>query len=188
MREIAEAAGVSKSLLHYHFRSKEHLFVEVEKRAYERIANRVAGAIEPIASGGERGLRAFDVFMSALRETDDLRIQAELWAGALSDEKLRVHVLGLHEFLRNLLTETIASLLDPELDRMGMTREQVGDLFWVALNGIAIESSYGGSGDRIDRAVQALRTLIATALRAAPSGAVPSPGAGKAGSTRARRR
>lgn len=168
MREIAEQAGVSKSLLHYHFQSKEHLFVEVQMRAYERLAARVAAAVAPIASGKERGLRAFDAFVAALRESDDLKVQTELWAGALSNEKLRAHVVRLREFFRGLLIHTVGEVLGPDLARVGVTAEQTGDLLSALLSGVGVDSAFGDGAARGDRAVQAFRRLAEIALAAPP--------------------
>ncbi len=168
MREIAEKAGVSKSLLHYHFQSKEHLFVEVQMRAYERLAQRVAAAVAPIESGKERGLLAFDALVATLRESNDLAVQAELWAGALSNEKLRVHVVRLREFFRSLLVTSMQEILGEDLARVPMTAEQAADLVWATLNGIGIESAFGEAHDRVERAISALRLLATIALAPRP--------------------
>lgn len=168
MREIAEKAGVSKSLLHYHFQSKEHLFVEVQMRAYERLAKRVAAAVAPIESGKERGLLAFDALVATLRESNDLAVQAELWAGALSNEKLRVHVVRLREFFRGLLVTSMQDILGEDLARVPMTAEQAADLVWATLNGIGIESAFGEAHERIERAISALRLLATIALAPRP--------------------
>lgn len=164
MREIAERASVSKSLLHYHFQSKEHLFVEVQMRAYERLARRVAAAVAPIESGKERGLLAFDALVATLRENNDLAVQAELWAGALSNEKLRVHVVRLREFFRALLVRSLEEILGDDLARVPMTAEQAADLVWAVLNGVGIESAFGEAHDRVERALSALRALATLAL------------------------
>src|ERR1700761_5241380 len=36
MQEIADEAGINKSMLHYYFRSKEQLFAEVFMRSFKR--------------------------------------------------------------------------------------------------------------------------------------------------------
>jgi AcrR family transcriptional regulator len=168
MREIAEGAGVSKSLLHYHFQSKEHLFVEVQIRAYDRLAARVAAAVAPLPSGKDRGLMAFDALLAALKESNDLAVQAELWAGALSNEKLRTHVVRLREFFRALLVRSIGEILGEDLGRVGISAEMAADLVWAVLNGMGIESAFGAPQGRVDNAEKALRALAAIAL-AAPS-------------------
>lgn len=164
MREIAEHAGVSKSLLHYHFQSKEHLFVEVQIRAYERLAARVTLAVSQVASGSERGLLAFDAAFDALRANGALAKQAELWAGALSNEKLRVHVVRLREFFRALLVSSIEQVLGPDRERLPMSVEAAADLVWATLNGLGIASAFGEPEARVERAIAALRALAGIAL------------------------
>lgn len=164
MREIAERAGVSKSLLHYHFQSKEHLFVEVQIRFYERLGARIAAAVAPIVSGEARGLAAFDALFEVLRNSNDLAIQAELWAAALANEKLRGHIVRLREFFRKMLVERIEEILGDDRDRLPMSPEAGADLVWATLNGLGIEAAFGEPQERIERAIATLRTLTALAL------------------------
>jgi AcrR family transcriptional regulator len=164
MREIAEHAGVSKSLLHYHFQSKEHLFVEVQIRFYERLGERIAAAVAPIASGERRGLAAFDALFEVLRSSEDLATQAELWAGALADPKLRLHVVRLREFFRGMLVVRIHEILGPDAGRLPISAEAAADLIWATLNGLGIEAAFGEPSERIERAIATLRVLTALLL------------------------
>ena len=164
MREIAEVAGVSKSLLHYHFDSKEHLFVEVQIRAYNRLAARVLAAAAFVESGAERGLLAFDALFTTLREKNELATQAELWAGALANPRLRVHVVRLREFFRSLLVRSIDQILGAQTRVMPVTAEALADLVWAAVNGLGILSAFGEPAERVDRGIATLRTLAALML------------------------
>ncbi|MCK6526589.1 TetR/AcrR family transcriptional regulator [Myxococcota bacterium] len=166
MREIAEAAGVSKGLLHYHFKSKEQLFVEVQIRAYERLSTRVRAAVAPIPGGKDRGLAALDALVSALRESNDIGVQAELWAAALSDRALRTHVVRLREFFRDLLVRSISEILGPDVARLGLTAEGVADLLWAVLNGTGVELAFGAPPGRADNSLGAFRVLAGVALDA----------------------
>ncbi len=168
MREIAQRAGVSKSLLHYHFQSKEHLFVEVQMHAYDRLAARVTAAVAQLDGGAERGLAAFDALFATLRENGDLTVQAELWAGALSNAALREHVVRLREFVRDLIIQSIERILGPDRERLPMSTELAADVIWANLNGLGIVSAFGEPGERVDRAIQAMRQLFVIALGAAP--------------------
>lgn len=164
MREIAERAGVSKSLLHYHFQSKEHLFVEVQIRFYERLGARITAAVAPIAAGDARGLAAFDALFDVLRTSNDLAIQAELWAAALANEKLRAHITRLREFFRQMLVQRIEEILGDDRDRLPVSPEAAADLVWATLNGLGIEAAFGEPQSRIERAIETLRALAAIAL------------------------
>ncbi|MEI8255529.1 MAG: TetR/AcrR family transcriptional regulator [Deltaproteobacteria bacterium] len=164
MREISQRAGVSKSLLHYHFESKEHLFVEVHIRAYDRLAAKVTAAVAMIDGGVERGLVAFDALFVALRENNDLMVQAELWTAGVSNTALREHVVRLREFVRNLLIRSIEDILGPDREHLPMSVEVAADLIWATLNGLGIESAFHEPPERIDRALLGLRQLFAMAL------------------------
>ena len=63
MARVAEAAGVSKGLLHYHFHSKEHLLIEAIRAAFRQIYRR----FDERYLRGERGL---DAALEALHESD----------------------------------------------------------------------------------------------------------------------
>lgn len=164
MREIAERAGVSKSLLHYHFQSKEHLFVEVQIRFYERLGVRILEAVAHIPEGDARGLAAFDALFEVLRQSGDLKTQAELWAAALGNEKLRGQITRLREFFREMLVQRLEEVLGEDSERLPMTPEAAADLVWATLNGLGIAAAFGEPTDRIERAVGSLRSLAALAL------------------------
>lgn len=168
MREIAEKAGVSKSLLHYHFDSKEHLFVEVQIRFYERLGARIAAAVAHLRGGDARGLAAFDALFEVLRESNDLATQAELWAAALANEKLRAQITRLREFFRQMLVARIEEILGEDRDRLPVTPEAAADLVWATLNGLGIEAAFGEPQERIERAIATLRVLSAIALSPRP--------------------
>ena len=164
MREIAERAGVSKSLLHYHFESKEHLFVEVQIRFYERLGRRIAAAVAHMPEGDARGLAAYDALFEALRTSNDLATQAELWSAALANDKLRAQVTRLREFFRQMIVQRLEEILGEDRDRLPVTPEAAADLVWAMLNGLGIEAAFGEPRDRIERAIVALRALAALAL------------------------
>lgn len=54
LRKIGQRAGVSKSLVLYHFESKERIFAELQLRVYRRLASTLAQAARTGADPGER--------------------------------------------------------------------------------------------------------------------------------------
>ncbi|WP_254839049.1 TetR/AcrR family transcriptional regulator [Natronomonas marina] len=103
MQDIADECDCSKSLLHYHFDTKEDLLVELLAHLLERFEERVADAdtddprdqlvelVDMFLFGDERGIEEHRAFHTALLE---LRAQAphnEAFREQLAENDARVH-------------------------------------------------------------------------------------------------
>lgn len=163
MREIAEAAKVSKSLLHYYFRSKEHLFLEVQIRVCNRLAARLAEAVEGETTS-ERGLFALDTAFQVLRKEGELPVQAEIWARALSNDRMRSHVVRLREHLRKLMIRTIERILGPAAASLPFGLEAAADLVWATFWGLGLQNAFDEDPGRVERAFDAFRRIAAAVL------------------------
>ncbi len=175
IREIAERAGVSKSLVLYHFVTKERLFAEFQLRIYQRLARGVLAAAEAHrGTPAERALFALDSLMAAIRQRNDLAVHAVLSARALSDEKLAPDMRHMRRALRALLYRTVEQLFGADITSLPLDVEATADLLWAVLTGLAFEAALDDSAEQLERGFSSLRSIIALALRpAAP--AVPPP-------------
>lgn len=68
MREVAEAAGLGKSSLFHHFRSKVQLYLAVQGRVLERMAERLGAALRGPGGTLERLDAWIDALVDALAE------------------------------------------------------------------------------------------------------------------------
>ncbi len=68
LREVAETAGLSKSSLFHHFRSKSQLYGEVLDRVLRRIGARLEPGLRLIAGPVERLERTIELLVDALAE------------------------------------------------------------------------------------------------------------------------
>src|ERR1041384_4109803 len=88
--DIAEAAGMSKGAVHYHFESKEDLIVSVLMRASEVIRERIKSAWDAAGKPHKKIQRAIrEMRRSRKAQTPELIVLADLMAQAMYDEKLR---------------------------------------------------------------------------------------------------
>lgn len=96
MRMVAERAGVSTALLHYHFDTREKLFTEAMTHSFAHTAVDVERDAEtaPAAVVLARILRSLLPTDPELRQ--DWRLWQELWARALRDETTRAFAVDLY--------------------------------------------------------------------------------------------
>jgi AcrR family transcriptional regulator len=117
MREVAEAAGLGKSSLFHHFRSKSQLYFEVLDRVLQRIEERLAPAIASSGAPLEKLDRGVDALVDALAEhpatarlllrslfeDDDFPSEAQEPEQAIAEARLQ----GILDSIRALLTDGV---------------------------------------------------------------------------------
>jgi AcrR family transcriptional regulator len=172
LREIAERAGVSKSLVLYHFDSKDHVFAELQLSVYRRLAQSVTDSVASAGgSAAERAALALDTLIAAVRNGRDLAVHAMLSARALSKPGAAPHVRRMRRELKTLLQNTLADLFGQEAARLPLPLAQAGDLLWAALTGLSLQAVVDDAPEELDRGFEALRTLVGlafTSSRGAP--------------------
>jgi TetR/AcrR family transcriptional regulator len=106
MREVAEAAGLGKSSLFHHFRSKAQLYLAVLERLLARIEERLAAALAGASPAAERLDRWTDALIDVLAEHEpaarlllrglfeDDAFDAEAWPEGIGAERKLQAILG----------------------------------------------------------------------------------------------
>ncbi|MFE1881111.1 TetR/AcrR family transcriptional regulator [Streptomyces diastatochromogenes] len=107
MRMVAERAGVSTALLHYHFDTREKLFTEAMTHSFANTAVDVDRDAEtaPAAVVLARILRSLLPTDPELRQ--DWRLWQELWARALRDETTRAFAVDLYAQLHTWVADAV---------------------------------------------------------------------------------
>ena len=82
-RQIGEAAGINKALIHYHFASKQSLFNSVLDRYYERLNETLRGALEGEGSLRDRLGGLLEAYVDFLNENRSFSrmVQREVASG-----------------------------------------------------------------------------------------------------------
>jgi AcrR family transcriptional regulator len=107
MRMVAERAGVSTALLHYHFDTREKLFTEAMTHSFANTATDVerdAGAA-PAAVILARIVRNLLPTDPELHQ--DWRLWQELWVRALRDEATRAYAVDLYAQLHTWVADAV---------------------------------------------------------------------------------
>lgn len=172
LEEIAQAAGVSKGLLLYHFRSKDELLDAVERAVVADLLARVKTATAGVGPSLDQALWALDQAWTSLRDEQaflSIYMQAALRARRDSpDERAAVgEMLADH---RAILLDGARTTLGPLSEALPIGIEELADILLATLSGLATARMQGEDPARTDRAYSAFRRLlelVMTAPRAA---------------------
>ncbi len=139
VQEIADAAGLSKGSVHYHFDSKDDLLEHVLAHACETVEARVRAAFDAEGTPVEK-VRAAVATMWALRRdgAPEIRVMTELYAQARQNARMK-QALGeqLRRARAQILEVGLQSLVAMGL-RPRVAIEVVPRLLLAALDGLAI--------------------------------------------------
>jgi len=171
LRKIARRAGVSKSLVLYHFGSKERIFAELQLRAYRRLAATLSAAAAAGGTPAERARLALDALVSCVMDRNDIAVHAMLATRALWDPEAAPHVRAMRRELRNLLHGTMQRIFAGDAKRLPVPVEATADLLWAALTGLGMEAAIDGSASDLHRGFDGLRAFAALAFATTPDSA-----------------
>jgi TetR/AcrR family transcriptional repressor of nem operon len=188
MNTIAREACVSKSLVHYHFDSKEHLFVEVQLSMFRRIAARISN-LSGVGKGAVEGFeRALDEVMAYVEtEIDSMRVLIEFYNVAASNPKIAERMAAFEAQLSTLMERGLYDTLGPAVDQLVIPPARVVRLLRTIFNGLVLELAYSPAGAEttalVHQTFSDCRTLLTRAVLMgmpafAPDSTAPTTGRG----------
>jgi AcrR family transcriptional regulator len=146
MAEVARAAGVSKALIFWHFKTKEELFVAVLGRLFEPY---VIDFAEEAGALDEKGqlLKLIESYLSFVRDNaNSIRFCV---AQMLHDEKtkdsLSGQALALYDGYRSLITDLIVRAQEKGVCSREFPAPAAAGFLLAALNGLLIGHLFLGS-------------------------------------------
>ncbi len=170
MQQIADRAGVSKSLVHYHFDSKEHLFLEVQLELLRELLSYVR---ELTRSGARRSPAQFEQAIEeardfVVRDLEHIRVMLEFHNVARDNARIAGHVATFQSELMAMVVEGIHNVLGPSmLERLVIPPERVARLLLQILNGLIVDLAYAQGDEAVQRVHETfsdVRALITQAL------------------------
>lgn len=162
MSEVARAAGVSKALIFWHFKTKEELFMAVLNRLLEPYFidfAEEAGALDEKA----QLLRLIELYLLFVRDNaSSIRFFV---AQLLHDEKLSDgltgQVLQLYEGYRTLLADLIGRMQEQHLCRSDFSPQATTSFLLSMLNGLLIGFLFmGDQGVDLKGAMEMMRNWL----------------------------
>lgn len=139
LKEIADEAGVAKSLLHYHFASKEHLLIELQAAWCHRIARGVRAKLAAGSPSLETAMAGLDqVWMAMVATRASFPFAFEVWREAERSPAIRARMVEFDREIRGLLADGFALTLGPLASRMLLPVDRMAALLQAILDGFAL--------------------------------------------------
>jgi AcrR family transcriptional regulator len=165
VRELVEAAGVTKPVLYYYFKSKEGLFLELMRTHFGRLEAAVDAYLQ-----GEKSIRQrlTDMLLSAFdfvrQDLDFIRLMHAVYYGPPGQAPF-FDFEAFHQRYHDL----IARMMEDGIEKGEFQDGNAGDMAWMILGAveIAIEDQLSQQATRIDRAtLERLLKLVFNGLAA----------------------
>jgi AcrR family transcriptional regulator len=140
LNEIAREAEVSKSLLHYHFDSKEHLFLEVQLRLFRGLLNKV----RTLADSGHRSIAQFNIALDQVmnfveEDLEHIVVLLEFHTVAREHPEFGRHLMEFNEEIASLVTRGVYNTLGPMVSQLRMPPERLARLVRTVFHGFIVE-------------------------------------------------
>lgn len=168
MKEIAAAAGVSKSLLHYHFYSKEDLLINAVGQLSERTAREIQErARSAEGSPVERLLKlADDLYALLLSHPEKTAFLTEMYATAIHNERVRAQLEHYREAELHLIRQSLETALGAYEDRFSISIERLSNLVQSLIIGVAVQSSVIPGAEELRQRWDDIKEFIVASLMA----------------------
>ncbi len=121
VRELTEAAKVTRPTLYYHFGSKEGLYLELVERLCATVEDSILRSLVPQGTARVR-LRSFvlNILDSIIEDTDDQR-----FFFVISPDPRRNILSSFHERMRNFIAAVVELLLEEGAEKGEFETEEV---------------------------------------------------------------
>lgn len=163
MSAVAKAAGVSKGLLHYHFKNKDELLLEAQKEAFRRIYEEFDARFEE-GDGMQTALEALDALWGSVREVRS-------WAPFLLETMsltaqyppVKRQLDAFYDDVMQLLEDGVRRVFSAQADNMPIPPERLAWIVRTSVHGLVVELAYVRSPEdleRLDQIYQDLRYIF----------------------------
>ncbi len=163
MKDIAAEAGVAKSLLHYHFASKEHLLIELQSEWCRMVARAVRGRIAAGPPSLAAAIGALDQVWDAMLATRaQFPFAIEVWRQSETNVAVQRRLVAFDREIRTMIVDGVrATLGDVSLP---IPIDRIAALIHVALDGFSIRLWLDDDVTGVRRTFDDFKTILLAAL------------------------
>jgi AcrR family transcriptional regulator len=174
LKEIAAAAGVAKSLVHYHFESKEHLLIELQADWCHRTARAIRARVATTPPSPAAVAAALDQVWDAIVVTRaQFPFALELWRQSVNNPSVRERLRAFDRELCTLYGEGLLATLGPHAARLALPIPRAAALIQAVLDGVALRLFLEDDVAAVRATFDDARTLLVSALLPPPAGGRP---------------
>lgn len=169
LKEIADEAGVAKSLLHYHFASKEHLLIELQAEWCHKIARGVRARLAAGTPSLATALAGLDqVWLAMVATRTSFPFVFEVWREAERNPAIRRRMVEFDREIHALLVDGFTLTLGPLASRMIVPVERMASLLHAVLDGFALRLYVDTDIAAVHRTFEDWKLVLAAAVTASP--------------------
>jgi AcrR family transcriptional regulator len=180
VQQIAVEAGLTKSMIHYYFESKQVLILELQAFVHERYFRRVQQKLEQLAAAAlptDQRLQEtlWEVF-DAVSDKQFLRLQLELMAEAGRDPYMKSRMKLAQDRARSFIESGAEQVVDPSGATAFRLPPSLAFLLSSVILGIRVQEFVDGDEELARRAYGSFVAMMSgTILQAHESGGTFSP-------------
>lgn len=169
IEDIAKEAGVSRTLVHYHFKTKDDLFLQVQVHLFKAVSDRIQETVARLGPSPTQAGWALDEvwsFMKLARTFFPMFIDQV--ARSLTDERLKSTFKEQLQGRRQMLMDGIRSVLATSGTELDRRVPAVADLIMAAFAGLPLVDALFGDPARTEAAYREFKDMLLS-LSAGPT-------------------
>ncbi len=165
MSAVARAAGVSKGLLHYHFRSKEDLLIAAHRATLRQVHHRFRARFERGERGMETALEGLDALWATMRELEDWSpFLLETLALAAQGQRVRPQLDEFFDEVMPMLEQGLMDAFEGDTESLVLPPRRMARVIRTMFQGLVVDLALArGASEReaVDRTYRDLREQFA---------------------------
>jgi AcrR family transcriptional regulator len=168
VQQIAQEAGLTKSMIHYYFESKQVLILELQAFVYERYFRRVQQKLAGLhPESSERVQEALWEIFEIVKDKSFLQLQLELLAEAGRDPNMRGRIMLAQDRARELIEQGAQQVVNAGAGPSVPLPRSLSTLIQAQLLGLQIHGFISGDLDHMEEAYKLFTTMLTGAFERA---------------------